>query len=73
MEYLTKSELRRLSALCEDRRFACELVRDNAVDGASYDYGERCLANHEAEWMKSLSAKLDRIAGSSARRVEITI
>jgi hypothetical protein len=73
VEYLTKSELRKLAALCEDRRFADELVRDNAVDGASYSYTERCLANHEAEWMKSLSAKLGRIADSNARRVEITI
>lgn len=73
MEYLTKSDLRKLAKLCEDRRFADELVRDNAVDGASYSYAERCLANREAEWMKSLSAKLDRIADSSARRIEVTI
>lgn len=73
MEYITKSELRKLAKLCEDRRFADELVRDNAVDGASYDYAERCLANNEAEWMKALSAKLNRIADSNARRVEVTI
>lgn len=73
MEYLTKSELKKLAALCEDRQFADELVRDNAVDGTIYSYGERCLAANEAEWMKALTAKLLRIAGSSARRVEITI
>ena len=72
MEYLTKSELRKLAALCDDRRFADELVRDNAVDGASYNYAERCFANHDAEWMKALSAKLMKIAESPARRVEIT-
>ena len=73
MEYLRKSDLKKLAALCERLQFADELVRDNAVDGVNYSHIERCLAANEAEWMKSLSAKLLRIAGSSARRVEITI
>ena len=73
MTWFSKSELKKLAALCDDRRFACELVRDNAVDGTVYSYGERCLANNEAEWMKSLSAKLLEVAESNARRVEIVI
>lgn len=72
MEYLTKSDLKKLADLCEDRQFADELVRDDEVDGTNYSYLERCVAAKEAEWMKSLSAKLLRIADSSARRVEIT-
>lgn len=73
MEYLTKSDLKKLADLCQNRQFADEQVRDNAVDGVDYSYLERCVANREAEWMKSLSAKLYRIAESGAKRVEITI
>ena len=73
MEYLTKGDLKKLADLCQKMQFADEQVRDNAVDGANYSYLERCIAKREAEWMKSLSAKLFRIAGSNAKRVEITI
>ena len=72
MTRFSKNDLRKLAALCEERCFADELVRDNDVDGANYDYMERCLASREAEYMKALSAKLLAVAESNARRVEIT-
>lgn len=72
MEYLTKNDLRKLAKLCEDRRFADELVRDNGVDGVLYSHLERSLAAHEADWLKGLATKLDRIADSQARRIEVT-
>jgi hypothetical protein len=73
MTWFSKDELRKLANLCEDRQFACELIRDGNVDGATYDYAERCFADREACYMKSLSAKLRAVADSGARRVEITI
>ena len=71
MIWLSRTDLRKLAALCEDRRFSDELVRDNSVDGTTYSYGERCLAAHEAEYMKGLSEKLLKVADSTAKRVEI--
>ena len=68
---LSRHELRTLVKLCDERRLADELVRDNEVDGASYSYIERCLANLEAEHMKSLSDKLLQVVNSDAKRVEI--
>ena len=34
---------------------------------------KKALANHESEYMAALLAKLDRIADSKAKRVEITL
>lgn len=72
MTWFSKNDLRKLAALCKDRQLACELVRDNEVDGANYSYLERCVAAREVDYMKALSAKLLSVADSSARRVEIT-
>jgi hypothetical protein len=71
MKWISRNELRKLAMLCDQRQLDDELIRDNAVDGANYDYGERCIADKEACYMKSLSAKLIAIADSDAKRVEI--
>lgn len=42
MTWFSKDELRKLASLCDDRRSAAELVRDNEVDGVNYCYIERC-------------------------------
>lgn len=73
MTWFSKDDLRFLATLCENRRFADELVRDNAVDGTVYCSAERRKAAMEAEYMKRLSEKLLSVADSNARRVEITI
>ena len=67
MTWFSRNELKKLSALCDDRRYQMENVRDNE----DVSYMERCLANHEAEYMKALSEKLWEVAESPARRVEI--
>ncbi len=73
MVSFNRNELRKLSAVCEDRRYGYELVRDNAVDGANYSYLERCLAAREVEYMESLTKKLLSVADSNARRIEVTL
>lgn len=69
MVWFSRNELKKLANMCDDRMYQLEDFRDNAE---SATYAERCLANREAEWMKSLSAKLLKVAESDARRVEIT-
>ena len=69
MEWISKTELRKLSAMCQRR--ATE--DSNVLSAPSASDLEKALANHEREYMLSLSAKLERIAASDKRRVEITI
>lgn len=45
----------------------------NVLSAPSASDLEKALANHEREYMLSLSAKLERIAASDKRRVEIKI
>lgn len=71
MVTITREDLRKLAELCDDRRYADELVRDNAVDGVVYSYGERALADYEAVWMKSLSARLLKALETGERRIEV--
>ena len=69
MEYLTKSDLRKLSSLCKAGYY------ENRYLEASEEASdlEKSLAHHNAEYLSHLLVKLDRIADSSARRIEITI
>ena len=69
MEYLTRTELKRLSALCEHRIF------DDAEIIASPNTStiEKALAEHDKTWMRSIQIKLDRIEQSKAKRIEITL
>jgi len=69
MEYLTKSDLRKLSSLCKAAYYESRWIM--ASEDAS-DL-EKALANHHAEYMTHLLEKLDRIADSNAKRIEITI
>ena len=71
MVTITRSDLRKLAALCDDRRYADELVRDNAVDGVTYSYSERSLADNEAVWLKALSARLLKAVETGAKRIEV--
>ena len=71
MTRFSKYDMRKLSALCEDRKREEEKLRDSADGEATHL--ERCLSHREAEYMKALSAKLLAVAESNARRVEITI
>lgn len=68
MEYLTRPELRKLSSLCTAAYYEYRAIM------ASEDTSnlEKALANHGAEYMTHLMEKLDRIAGSKAKRIEIT-
>lgn len=67
MEYITREELRKLSAICAGRRFVnVEIL--NSDDSTNL---ERALAEREIAYMEHLCKKLDCIADSSARRVEI--
>ena len=68
MEYLTRPELKKLSALCHARIAEAEEVMESE-DASGL---EKALADHDKCWMLKLSAKLDRIADSDAKRIEIT-
>lgn len=69
MERLTQTDLRKLSNLCKAGYYEARAIM--ASDEATGL--EKALANHEAEYMAALLAKLDRIADSKAKRVEITL
>jgi len=69
MEWLSKNDLRILSGLCKHQHDTAEEI----VESEQASYLERALAHHESEYMEYLLRKLERIADSSARRIEITI
>ena len=69
MEWISKPELRKLAFMCQRRATEASHV----LSAPSASDMEKALANHEREYMLSLSAKLERIATSDKRRVEITI
>ena len=67
MEWISRTDLNKLSKLCEAHIYECEeAMKDPDASGL-----EKSLANHQREYMLALSAKLDRIANSKAKRVEI--
>lgn len=67
MERISREELRKLSAICARRRFDnVEILQSSEATNL-----ERALAEREIAYMEYLIAKLDRIADSDARRVEI--
>lgn len=70
MVSFNRSELKKLAAMCDDRQYILENIRDSEDGKATHL--ERCLAHREAEWMKQLSAKLLEVAESNAKRIEIT-
>ena len=65
---LSRSELKKLSALCARREHDLHLFMENE---ARTDM-EKALAQNECEWMTSLSMKLSEIMLTDAKRVEIT-
>ncbi len=68
MEHLTKTDLRKLSSLCKAGYYESRAI---VASSEATDF-EKALAGHYADYLASLLAKLDRIADSSARRIEIT-
>lgn len=67
MEYLTKTDLLKLSMACKRDYYYCrEIMADN--DASDF---EKSIASFEADIMVSLLCKLDRIADSKAKRIEI--
>lgn len=68
MTYFSKSELHKLSAICDQRLRASIAVAEN--DNASAM--EKALANHEKEYMANLIAKLNRVAYGDDKRVGIS-
>lgn len=68
MVWFSKNDLRKLSALCQSRKADAQSIFDS--DTASDT--EKSLAKWEIDRMAQLSAKLEEVANSNARRVEIT-
>ena len=68
MEWLSRSDLRRLSALCKAAYYEDRSIM--ASDGVS-DL-KKSFSAFDAERMALLMDKLDRIADSAAKRIEIT-
>ena len=68
MARFSKNDLRKLSMLCQSRKADAQSIfdRDTASDA------EKSLAKWEIDRMTQLSAKLEEVANSNARRVEIT-
>ena len=69
MVWLTKSEIRKLMFVCENRQNDANTIFENAT--GEYTEFERTCACCEAEYMKGLRMKLNRILESDAKRVEI--
>lgn len=69
MEYLTKDELRKLSALCKRDYYESRAV----MASDEYSNFEKAICEREAAFASHLFCKLERIADSKARRIEITI
>ncbi|MBQ1788616.1 MAG: hypothetical protein II008_00430 [Oscillospiraceae bacterium] len=69
MEYLTRSDLKKLSSLCVER----QLDDYRILEDPNASNADKAFAEHDRCWMKSLQAKLDRIDASKARRIEVTL
>jgi hypothetical protein len=70
MEHFTKSELRKLASLCAISYRECKDRLDGAEKDHTSDLEKELLALH-IDYMAHLLSKLDRIANSDAKRVEI--
>ena len=68
MEYLTRTELKKLSSLCTYR----QLEDYSILEDPNASKADKAFAEHDRQWMASLQAKLDRIDQSKAKRIEIT-
>jgi len=68
MDYLTRSDLKKLATLCTYR----QLEDHSILDDPNASNADKAFAEHDRQWMASLQAKLDRIAGNKAKRIEIT-
>lgn len=68
MVWFSRNDLRKLSMLCQSRKADAQAIFDS--DSASDT--EKSLAKWEIDRMAQLSAKLEDVANSKARRVEIT-
>lgn len=68
MVWFSRNDLRKLSMLCQSRKADAQSIfnSDTASDA------EKSLAKWEIDRMAQLSAKLEEVANSNARRVEIT-
>ena len=69
MEYLTQSDLKKLSSLCVER----QLDDYRIIEDPNASNMDKTFAEHDRCWMQSLQAKLDRIDASKARRIEVTL
>lgn len=69
MMYLTRVELKKLSALCSDRSGEMLKVLYNPYATSA----EKALAQLERDFMLRLHEKLESVAESKARRIEITL
>ena len=68
MEYLTQSDLKKLSSLCVER----QLDDYRIIEDPNTSNLDKAFAEHDRCWMKVLQGKLDRINASKARRIEVT-
>ena len=68
MVWFSKNDLRKLSMLCLSRKADAQAIFDSETSSDT----EKTLAQWEIDRMAQLSAKLEEVANSNARRVEIT-
>lgn len=68
MVWFSKNDLRKLSMLCLSREADAQAI----FDSENSSDAEKTLAKWEIDRMAQLSAKLEEVANSNARRVEIT-
>lgn len=71
MKYITHPELYKLSAMCRARKAEMERTLELAPDCEGTQAG--AIIHHEIAYMEHLIEKLEGIAESGARRIEITI
>ena len=68
MVWFSKNDLRKLSMLCQSRKVDAQGIFESESSSES----EKTLAKWEIDRMTQLSTKLEEVANSNARRVEIT-
>lgn len=67
MVSFSRHELSRLSAMCEDRYHEAKAVMEDMSNSAI----ERICAKLDMEYMESISAKLQEVVNSDAKRIEV--
>ena len=69
MEYLTRTELKKLASLCVER----QLEDYKVIEDPSASNADKAFADHDRSWMRAIQIKLDRIDQSKAKRIDVTL